>query len=129
MQKWCIAIILVLFLPCLAFGASVTLTWERPVFSCDGSTLDDLAGFIIMWGTRSGGPYPNMHNVDNPSATSATVNVGSQENTTLYFVSVSVDTSGNRSDDAGGCGTSNEVSVTLESVAPSPPTGLSVMIQ
>jgi hypothetical protein len=129
MQKWSILLIFVLLFPCLAFGASVSLNWERPVFSCDGSTLDDLAGYIIMWGTRPGGPYPNMHNVDNPAATSATVNVGSQENTTLYFVSVSVDTSGNRSDDLGGCGTSNEVSVTLESVAPSPPTGLSVMIQ
>lgn len=124
MKKYTIALVLILFLPCLALGASVTLTWQPPAFSCDGSTLSDLAGYVIMWGPNSGGPYPNLHNVDDPAATSATVNVGSQENTTLYFVSVSVDTSGNRSDDAGGCGPSNETAISFGPVPPSPPTGL-----
>jgi len=127
MKRCSIALILILVFPCMAFGASVSLSWSPPVFSCDGSTLNDLAGYVILWGPTSGGPYPNMHNVDDPAATSATVNVGSQENTTLYFVSVSVDSSGNRSDDAGGCGTSNETSVSFGSVSPSPPSGLSAM--
>ena len=125
MKKFSIALILILFFPCFAMGASVTLSWNPPVFSCDGSTLGDLAGYVVLWGTNSGGPYPNQHNVDDPLATSARVNVGSVENITLYFTSVSVDSSGNRSDDNGGCGPSNEVAISFGAVPPSPPTGLS----
>ena len=125
MKKYSIALILILFFPCFALGASVNLSWNAPVFSCDGSTLDDLSGYVIMWGVNPGGPYPNLHNVDDPTATSTTVNVGSVENVTLYFVSVSVDSSGNRSDDVGGCGPSNETSVSFGAVPPSPPSALS----
>jgi len=125
MKRYSIALILVLLFPCIALGASVSLTWNPPVFSCDGSTLDDLAGYVILWGSNSGGPYPNQHHVDDPAATSTTINVGAVENMTLYFVSVSVDSSGNRSDDAGGCGPSNEDSISFGAVSPSPPTGLS----
>ena len=119
-----IALILILFFPSFALGASVTLSWNAPAFSCDGSTLDDLAGYVVLWGFNPGGPYPNQHHVDDPLATSATINVGSVENTTLYFVSVSVDSSGNRSDDVGGCGPSNETTLSFGAVSPSPPTGL-----
>lgn len=129
MAKFVITLILILVFPCLALGASVTLSWTPPMFSCDGSILDDLAGYIVMWGPNSGGPYPNLHNVDDPAATSATVNIGSVENVTMYFVSVSVDSSGNRSDDVGGCGPSNEVQVSFGAVPPSPPIGLSVSVQ
>lgn len=129
MSKCTIALVLILLLPGFAFGASVTLQWTPPEYSCDGSQLDDLAGYVIMWGSSPGGPYPNQHNVDNPNATSATVNVGSVENVTLYFVSVSVDSSGNRSDDLGGCGTSNEIPVSFNAVSPSPPSGLTATAQ
>ena len=125
MTKYSIALILVLLFPCFALGASVTLSWNPPVFSCDGSTLGDLAGYVVLWGTNSGGPYVNQHNVDDAFATSANVNVGSVENVTLFFTSVSVDSSGNRSDDSGGCGPSNEVAVSFGAVPPAPPTGLS----
>ncbi len=124
MKKLPIALILILFFPCFAFGASVSLSWNPPVFSCDGSSLDDLAGYVIMWGSSPGGPYLNQHNVDDPAATSATVNLGAVENVTLYFVSVSVDSSGNRSDDVGGCGPSNEEAISFGAVPPNPPTGL-----
>ena len=124
MTRYSIALILILFFPCFALGASVSLSWNPPVFSCDGSNLDDLAGYVILWGPNPGGPYPNQHNVDDPTATSAVVNVGSVENVTLYFVSVSVDSSGNRSDDVGGCGPSNEEAISFGAVPPSPPTGL-----
>ena len=76
-----------------------------------------------MWGFTSGGPYPNQHDVDDPLATSAIVDVGSLENTTVYLVAVSVDTSGNRSDDSGGCGYSNEVVIPFLRTFPAPPTG------
>ena len=129
MKKTLAAVLIILIFPCMATAASVTLNWNPPVFSCDGSTLDDLAGYIIMWGSNPGGPYPNLHNVDDPNATSATVNVGSVENITLYFVSVSVDSSGNRSDDVGGCGPSNETSVSFGAVPPSPPSSLTAAAQ
>jgi hypothetical protein len=130
MTRFSIALILILIFPGFAFGSSVTLNWNPPQFSCDGSTLDDLAGYVVLWGFNPGGPYPNQHHVDDPLATSANVNVGPVENTTLYFVSVSVDSSGNRSDDNGGCGTSNEAVISIGAVSPSPPTGLTgVMVQ
>ncbi|MDF1525865.1 MAG: hypothetical protein RRA15_06455 [bacterium] len=59
MTKYTIALIMLLFFPCFAQGASVTLSWNPPVFSCDGSTLDDLAGYVVLWGTTPGGPYLN----------------------------------------------------------------------
>ena len=124
MKKLPIALILILLFPCIASSASVSLRWNPPTFSCDGSSLDDLAGYVIMWGSSPGGPYLNQHNVDDPAATSATVNLGAVENVTLYFVSVSVDSSGNRSDDVGGCGPSNEVAIPFGAVSPSPPTSL-----
>ena len=122
-------IALVLLVPCAALGASVTLRWTPPVFSCDGSALSDLAGYMILWGSDPGGPYPNRHVVDDPEATSAVVNVGAVEGRTLYFVTVSVDSSGNRSDGYGGCGASNEVAASFGAMPPSPPTGLTVMPQ
>ena len=79
-----------------AHAASVSLTWTAPQFSCDGSVLDDLAGYVMVWGTSPGGPYPNQHNVDDPLATSVVIDVGPVENVTLYFRGASVDTSGNR---------------------------------
>ena len=129
MTKYCVALIVVLLFPCFAMGATVNLSWNPPVFSCDGSTLNDLAGYVVLWGTTPGGPYLNQHNVDDALATSASVNVGSVENITLYFTSVSVDSSGNRSDDNGGCGPSNEVAISFGAVPPSPPTGFTGSVQ
>ena len=42
MKRFPIALILILLFPCIALGASVSLSWNPPTFSCDGSTLDDL---------------------------------------------------------------------------------------
>ncbi|UCG39080.1 MAG: hypothetical protein JSV00_02250 [bacterium] len=123
-MRYAVVLILNFLLPAPAMGASVTFNWSPPSTSCDGSALSDLFGYAILWGTNSGGPYLNQHNVDDPGATSVTINVGSVENQTLYFVAVSVDSSGNRSDDVGGCGTSNEVAQYFGPVPPSPPRGL-----
>ena len=105
-------------------AADVWLSWTPPLISCDGSGLTDLFGYVVTWGPNAGGPYPNAHNVDDPNATGTTIDVGSVENVTLYFVAESVDTSGNRSTDIGGCGWSNEVAIPLGATPPSPPTGV-----
>ena len=123
-MRFITALFMVLFLPCYAFASSVTFNWMAPTSNCDCSALADLHGYAILWGTSSGGPYLNQHSVDNPAATSVTINVGAVENTTLYFVAISVDSSGNRSDDFGGCGFSNEVAIPFGPVSPSPPSGL-----
>ena len=113
----------------VAQAASVTFTWTPPVLSCDGSDLHDLAGYAMLWGTNPGGPYPNQHSVDDPATTTVTIDVGQVESVTLYFVSVSIDSYGNRSDDIDGCGTSNEVSFPFGPVSPSPPTNLQGVVQ
>lgn len=107
-----------------AQAKQVWLSWTPPLLSCDGSGLTDLAGYVVTWGQNPGGPYPNTHNVDDPSATGTTIDVGSVENTTLYFVSESVDTSGNRSADVGGCGWSNQVEIPFGATPPAPPMGV-----
>ena len=123
-MRYLAVFLLVLVFPCYALGASVTFNWSPPATNCDGSSLNDLHGYALLWGSTPGGPYLNQHNVDDPTATSVTINVGAVENSTLYFVAVSVDDSGNRSDDLGGCGVSNEISVSFGAVPPSPPSGL-----
>jgi hypothetical protein len=53
---------------------SVSLSWTAPVARTDGSpiTVSDIAGFTVYYGT-SPGSYPNRLNVNNGSATSATI--------------------------------------------------------
>jgi hypothetical protein len=116
------ALALVLSVP--AMGASVNLTWTPPTVNCDSSDLNDLSGYVILWGDTAGGPYTSQHDVDDPFAVSASVDVGQVENVTLYFVTVSVDMSGNRTDDIGGCGYSNEITVPFPRTYPAAPTGV-----
>jgi hypothetical protein len=124
MMRLAMVLFLFVIFPCNVFAATVTFDWVAPTLNCDGSDLNDLSGYAIMWGAASGGPYLNQHNVDDSHATSVTVNVGTVENTTLYFVAISVDSAGNRSDDLGACGASNEVSISFGPVAPAPPMSL-----
>jgi hypothetical protein len=53
---------------------SVTLNWTAPVARTDGSPLSmsEIAGFTVHFGTSTGS-HPNMLNVDDGSATSATI--------------------------------------------------------
>ena len=44
---------------------SVTLSWTPPTKNDDGTTLTDLSGHKIYWGTESGS-YPNSTKIDNP---------------------------------------------------------------
>ncbi len=51
---------------------SVTLNWNAPTENEDGSTLTDLAGYRIYWGTDPGS-YTNSVTIDNPSVTTYVV--------------------------------------------------------
>jgi hypothetical protein len=53
---------------------SITLSWVAPVARTDGSpiAMSEIAGFTVYYGT-SIGRYPNTLNVNNGSATSATI--------------------------------------------------------
>jgi len=78
----------------IAMG-SVTLSWSPPTENTDGTTLTDLAGYRIYWGTTSGS-YPNSVTIDNPGLTTYVV-----ENLTpgtYEFVATSYNTSGVESD-------------------------------
>ncbi len=70
---------------------SATVTWTPPTQNTDGSTLADLAAYIIYYGV-SEGSYPNQVRVDNPGVTSFVV-----ENLvpdTYFFVATSVNSNG-----------------------------------
>src|SRR6056297_44725 len=78
----------------IAMG-SVTLSWSPPTENTDGTTLTDLAGYRIYWGTTSGS-YPNSVTIDNPGLNTYVV-----ENLTpgtYEFVATSYNTSGVESD-------------------------------
>ncbi len=70
-------------IPADAGTGSVTLNWTAPTQNEDGSALDDLAGYVVYWGT-SPGNYPNSVRIDNPSVVTYTVDALSRG--TYYFV-------------------------------------------
>lgn len=51
---------------------STTLSWVAPTQNADGSTLTDLAGYSVYWGTTPG-QYTNSVRIDNPSVTTYVV--------------------------------------------------------
>jgi hypothetical protein len=74
-----------------ASNGSVTLSWQAPDSRTDGSTLTNLAGYRIKYGTTSGS-YPNVVTLNNPGLTSYVV-----ENlppATYYFVMSAIDSAG-----------------------------------
>jgi len=85
-------------------SGSATLTWQPPTTRTDGSPLNDLAGYRVLWGTTRG-QYPNSVRLTNPGITSYVVNNLSPA--TYYFVVVAVDSKGIES------GYSNEASKTI----------------
>jgi hypothetical protein len=76
-----------------AFG-SATVSWDAPTTNADGSSLDDLAGFRIHYGTTSNS-YSFTQPVSDSMATSAVIN--DLEEGTYYFSVTAVDLSDNES--------------------------------
>ncbi|HVY64859.1 MAG TPA: putative Ig domain-containing protein [Gammaproteobacteria bacterium] len=72
-------------------SGSVTLTWQPPTQNTDGSSLTDLAGYKIYWGTKLG-TYPNVVAVANPGITSYVVQ--NLVPNTYYFVMTAVSSGG-----------------------------------
>ena len=67
------------------------LTWMPPTENNDGSTLTDLAGYKIYYGT-SQGVYPNQVRIDNPGLTNYIVENLAPD--TYYFVSTAFNNQG-----------------------------------
>jgi hypothetical protein len=72
-------------------SGSATLSWTPPTTRTDGSTLTNLAGYRIMWGTALGS-YPNSVTLTNPGLSAYVV--GNLAPATYYFVIRAVDSVG-----------------------------------
>jgi len=128
MRKVLLVALLVLAFASVAMAdATVTLTWTAPTVNCDGSNLDDLAGYSILWWFQGTPETVVEQDVGLVTTTSITL-IGTVEGRTVVFAAASYDTNGNRSDDADGCGLSNVVSIPFPPTYPSPPTGLGVAV-
>jgi hypothetical protein len=53
-------------------SGSATLSWQPPTTNTDGSSLTNLAGYKVYWGTTAGN-YPNSVAVNNPGITTYVV--------------------------------------------------------
>jgi hypothetical protein len=78
--------------PAPATTYSIQLAWDPPVKNADGTTLQDLAGFKLHWGTASR-QYSQTVNV----GTATTHTVGQLPAGTYYFAATAHDTLGNES--------------------------------
>ena len=63
---------------------SVTLSWSPPTRNSDGSSLSNLAGYILHYGTSSE-DYTGSIEITNPTATSYVVSGSSFPPGTYYF--------------------------------------------
>lgn len=70
---------------------SVTLNWTAPTQNEDGTTLTDLAGYTIYYGSQSGN-YTNQIPIDNPSVTTYVVDGLTPD--TYYFAATARDADG-----------------------------------
>ena len=70
---------------------SVTLNWMPPTQNEDGTSLTDLAGYRIYWGTTPGS-YPNSVTIDNPGLSSYVVD--NLAPGTYRFVATAINASG-----------------------------------
>jgi hypothetical protein len=74
---------------------SVTLSWTAPTQNSDGSTLTDLAGYKIYYGT-SAGSYPHKISIDTSGTTTYVVDNLAPD--TYFFVATAVNSKGMESD-------------------------------
>ena len=73
---------------------SVTLDWIAPTENVDGTTLTDLAGYVIYFGTRSG-VYDQSVSIENPSVTTYVVEGLTPNN--YYFAATARNSQGEES--------------------------------
>jgi len=85
--------IFILFSAATAIAGHVTLSWSPPLTNEDGTTLNDLAGYKIYYGTSSG---DYIHSIDAGNEITYQINY-LQERLTYYFTVTAYDTSGNES--------------------------------
>lgn len=74
---------------------TATLSWDAPTTNADGTSLDDLAGYKIYYGTSSGN-YTDMIDITDPKKNNQIVE--SLASGTYYFAATAYDTSENESD-------------------------------
>lgn len=87
-----------------SFAGTAMLSWNPPTQNMDGSTLNDLAGYKIYWGTSSGA-YTNSIDVSRcvgcpaPNGTEIEFECvsGFSPDTVYFFAATAYDTSGNES--------------------------------
>lgn len=109
----------------------ITLTWKAPTTNSDGSTLTDLGGFKIFYGTSSSMSNNTVVDVKDPAATSKVLGPGLAPNT-YYIVMDAYNTGGAESSKvptppltkvlAAGASVSQSFKVTF----PSAPTNVAV---
>jgi hypothetical protein len=88
-----LASLIVLFSVNSLFAASAVLSWDPPTTNEDGTSLDDLAGYKVYYGTSSGN-YSTTIDVGNVVTYEVTnLTAGA----TYYFATAAYDTSGNES--------------------------------
>jgi hypothetical protein len=83
---------------------SITLAWDAPKTNADGSSLNDLAGYRLYYGTA---PGADDHSVDVGNMTTYTL-TGLTKGNTYYIIVRAYDTSNNES------ANSNQVSGTAK---------------
>jgi len=83
----------ILLFAAAAVAGNVSLSWGPPLTNEDGTTLTDLAGYKIYYGTSSG---DYTYSIDAGNVETYQVNV-LQERLTYYFTVSAYDTSGNES--------------------------------
>jgi len=84
---------------------SATLSWQPPTENTDGSPLQNLAGYVVYWGTASGS-YSHSETIDNAGASAYTV--GNLLAGQTYYFSLTA-----YSDDGLESNFSNEASKTI----------------
>lgn len=130
MKKLILALFLSVFLAFPAFAVNKTLTfqWEHDLLNSDGTPADDLAGFRLYWSTSSGAytvdDSVTVNYVPNGNTFTVDQEIIAPDNaeTTFYFVVTAFDDEGNES------GYSNEVSETLDFLAPGVPFNLTITV-
>lgn len=113
-------------LTCAWGNGNATLSWVAPTKNTDGSSLTDLKGFKIVYGT-SASALNNSQSVDSKTATSATV--AALGAGTWYFAVRAVSTSGSESNNSSvvsrtitAASAAKTVNITINPTTPPPTT-------